>query len=398
MHFAVTPGSTAAGAAGKPEERKWWQGAPKPIRRKVLDDLYFSVRRNEAFAYLGPNGSGKSTTINILTGLLRPSEGCATVCGYPVTTANYDPAIKRLIGVCQQADMVFETLTVREHLEYFAAIKGVADIPSAVTTALSDMALEPVANVHSKALSGGNRRRLSIALACLGRPQVVILDEPTTGVDVATRRTIWTSILALKKHTSVILVTHSLDEADALCDRVGIMINGSLVCLGTPQRLKNLYGASYKVVLRTATPAGGAMAARALQDQFPTATKIDSQVGCNLDLEVDLAKLEVDLGMSQHQPPRGSSLPKGAGHAARLQLADGRVVLADADVANRNSVTAAFLGAVFEAVATRGRTEWGVKDWSVAQTSLSEVFVRLARYHKSHLEEERAAAAGWEEN
>ncbi|ORZ35188.1 hypothetical protein BCR44DRAFT_1124534 [Catenaria anguillulae PL171] len=271
------------------------------VHRRVLDDLYMSVFKNESLAFLGPNGAGKSTAISILTGLLRPTHGNATICGKSVVP--FDPAIKRTLGVCPQHDKVFPDLTVREHLEAFAAIKGLADVKVAVSQALKDMVLEPVQHTLSKNLSGGNRRRLSIAIACLGRPPVVILDgtqsfltflrqyridsltihvyvEPTTGVDVATRRTIWNSIRDLKRHSSVLLVTHAMDEADALCERIGIMINGSLVCLGTPQCLKSLYGAAYKISLRFYTVDAVAPAVSALDAQFPRGSvKILSQAG-----------------------------------------------------------------------------------------------------------------------
>ncbi|ORZ35180.1 hypothetical protein BCR44DRAFT_34378 [Catenaria anguillulae PL171] len=352
----------------------------KVSRMRVLDDLYLSLFKNESLAFLGPNGAGKSTAISILIGLLKPTRGSATICNKSVVP--FDPAIKRTLGVCPQHDKTFPDLTVREHLEAFARIKGLANVEGAVQTALKDMALVEVEHKQCKELSGGNRRRLSIAIACLGRPQVVILDEPTTGVDVATRRTIWNSITELKKHSSVILVTHAMDEADALCERIGIMINGSLVCLGTPQRLKSLYGAAYKITLRFHSTDMVAPALQGLHAQFPRGSvKVlnEASGGPNLDVEIDMAKLaaaytgSTDLITQQQQEPQ--------------RLPDGRTVLVESAAVDRSRVTARFLGEVFGLVASR-RDEWGITDWSVGEVTLSEVFVRLAKYHRSHVEEE----------
>ncbi|ORZ38644.1 P-loop containing nucleoside triphosphate hydrolase protein, partial [Catenaria anguillulae PL171] len=204
---------------------------------KVLDNLYLSVRKSELFAFLGPNGSGKSTTINILTSLLTPMSGEATICG----RAPSDPAVKRLLGVCPQYDQAYAQLTVYHHLRAFAYIKGVVgaeEVQAAINEALDAADLNEYKHREVGALSGGTRRRMSIAVACLGRPAVVILDEPTTGVDVATRRSIWSMIARLKQFTSILLVTHDMEEAERLAERAGVMINGSLVCVGTPQRLK----------------------------------------------------------------------------------------------------------------------------------------------------------------
>jgi ABC-type lipopolysaccharide export system ATPase subunit len=171
-------GLTMAFRVPRPKTQSPSQGSGKGGKhmvQAVLDDLYMSVRRGEAFAFLGPNGSGKSTTINILTGLLRPTAGSASICGFNVAPA-FDPRIKSVLSVCPQHDKVFPELTVREHLEAFARVKGLRDVDGAVKLALANMALEPVENVRVKALSGGNRRRLSIGIACLGRPRLIVLD------------------------------------------------------------------------------------------------------------------------------------------------------------------------------------------------------------------------------
>ncbi|KAJ3376123.1 hypothetical protein GGF31_000190 [Allomyces arbusculus] len=355
--------------------RRWWMfwrkkedAAPDKKINRVLDDLWFSVKHNECFGYLGANGAGKSTTINILIGQLRPTAGRAYIAGLPVVP--FHPGIKRVVGVCPQHDLTFPDLTVREHLEVFAAIKGFepAVYDQVVRAAMKDMELTPVEHVANKSLSGGNRRRLSIAIACLGRPRCVILDEPTTGVDVAIRRTIWDSLRALKQHTAVVLVTHAMDEADALCDRVGVMVNGSLLTLAPPQRLKSLYGASYQARLRCHSADAANAAADTLVKAFPPGSVVVSQaLGRSVQLDLSLE--------SQHADENVTKLP------------DGRTVLSAEAIEHRNRHTAQFLARVFQVVQAN-RANWALEEWSIGQTTLAQVFIELAKHQKSHMEEE----------
>ncbi|KAI9179018.1 hypothetical protein H9P43_005680 [Blastocladiella emersonii ATCC 22665] len=342
--------------------------------RTVLDDLYFSVPRGTVFGFLSPNSGGKTVTQNILSGLLRPTRGNAYIGGRSVVP--FDPKIKRLLGVCPQFDKVFRELTVREHLEVFADIKGIAphEAEVAVELAIADMQLAPVQHVRSKELSGGNRRRLSIAIACLGRPLALLLDEPTHSVDTSTKRAIWQSIRELKKHTTIILASHDMAECDFLADNVGVMINGSLVCYGAPQRLKSLYGASYKVSLRVANAAKTAEVTAAMAAAFPApgTVRVTQNLGRSLELEIDLAKASGNADAAMHT----------------TKLPDGRVVLSEAGVDARNRGVATFLARIFD-LFRANRAAWTVVDWSVGQSTLAEVFVLLARHHRANIEEEK---------
>ncbi|KAI1301009.1 hypothetical protein EDD11_005865 [Mortierella claussenii] len=217
----------------------------------ILDNIYLSFKQNECFGYLGPNGAGKTTTIKILTGAEGPTSGYGTIEGYPI--APYHENLRSIIGICPQFDILWPQLSCRDHLQLFARIKGVApqDLDAAVTQMIDEMGLKELGDKRAKTFSGGNKRRLSLAMAVIGCPKVVFLDEPTTGVDVSIRQMIWNSIRKLKKTSCVILTTHSMEEADALCDRIGIITNGHIQALGTSQRLKNTYGAGYKVLIKT---------------------------------------------------------------------------------------------------------------------------------------------------
>ncbi|KAJ1654349.1 hypothetical protein IWQ61_005707 [Dispira simplex] len=200
----------------------------------VLNDLWLGVRPGECFGYLGPNGAGKTTSMKTLTGALKPTGGKAYIAGHSVVP--FSPGIRSMVGLCPQFDILWPRKTGKEHLHLFAVLRAIplASIPEAIDQVAHTMGLEPVLNQQTRNYSGGNKRRLSLAMACIGNPPVLFLDEPTTGVDVKIRRSIWEAIRLLKRTSSVVLTTHSMEEAEAICDRVGIIVNGNLKCLGTP--------------------------------------------------------------------------------------------------------------------------------------------------------------------
>lgn len=175
-------------------------------------------------------GAGKSTLISILTGLYPATSGKATLAGFDIVTET--SGVYRSIGICPQFDILWEELTVGEHLYFYSRLKGVvyADEKRAVQEALKSVSLTSYENRLIKGLSGGEKRRVSIAISLLGTPKVVFLDEPTTGLDPEVRRLIWNIVNDARKDKTIILTTHSMEEAEALCQRIGIMAKGSLRC------------------------------------------------------------------------------------------------------------------------------------------------------------------------
>ncbi|KAI9344589.1 hypothetical protein BDR26DRAFT_857228 [Obelidium mucronatum] len=210
-------------------------------------DVTFAEEAGVIFGLLGPNGAGKTTLINILTGLYESSGGQARLAGFDIKTETSQ--VYNSIGVCPQFDILWEDLTVAEHLYFYARLKGVAGGKEieAVEQSLKQVSLEALRNRLSKTLSGGEKRRLSIAIALVGNPSVVFLDEPTTGLDPEVRRLIWNIIQDARENKTIILTTHSMEEAEALCQRIGIMAKGSLRCIAQPLRLKELYGTGFKL-------------------------------------------------------------------------------------------------------------------------------------------------------
>jgi ABC-2 type transport system ATP-binding protein len=210
---------------------------------RAVDGLDLQVEEGEVVAFLGPNGAGKTTTIKVLTTLAKPTSGTAAVCGHDVLREPVQ--VRRCLGYVSQDVALDRTLTGREHLELQAALyhlpkalakERIAHVLELVE--LADRADEPV-----RQYSGGMRKRLDIACGLVHKPRVLLLDEPTLGLDLQTRRRIWDAIRALKSEgLTVLLTTHYLEEADQLADRVAIIDRGRIVALGKPSDLKAALG------------------------------------------------------------------------------------------------------------------------------------------------------------
>ncbi|MBU8894709.1 ABC transporter ATP-binding protein [Corallococcus sp. M34] len=205
---------------------------------KAVDDVSFTVGAGEIFGYLGANGAGKSTTIRMLCGLLQPSGGHARVAGHDVAIA--PERVKAGIGYMSQRFSLYLDLTVRANLEFFAAAYGGhgATLRAAIDAMLERMQLTSVRDAVTGALPGGVQQRVALASAVMHRPRIVFLDEPTAGVDPLQRRSFWQLIRELAAQgTTVFVTTHYMDEAEN-CARIGIMVDGRLVALDTPEALK----------------------------------------------------------------------------------------------------------------------------------------------------------------
>ena len=204
----------------------------------AVDRLNLEVRQGELFSLLGVNGAGKTTTIKMLTGLTRPTEGDAMVCGYSI--AKQPGQIKHLIGVSPQETAVAPNLTVRENLELICGVYGFSreKTRAKVEALVKQFSLQPMLERKAGKLSGGWQRRVSIAMALISEPKILFLDEPTLGLDVIARHDLWEVIRGLKGKITVVLTTHYMEEAEALSDRVGIMKDGRLLGIGTVEELK----------------------------------------------------------------------------------------------------------------------------------------------------------------
>ena len=219
----------------------------------AIKNLNFCLERGECFGLLGLNGAGKTTAFKCITQEISSTSGEIFLNG--VKTNNNFDLIKNQFGYCPQYDAIFEYMTVFENLEFYAKLKGVKKefIIQIVNAVIYEMKLDEFIKKMAGRLSGGNKRKLSVAIAMLCSPPIILLDEPSTGMDPEARRFMWSiihKISTMGRKSSIIMTTHSMDEAETLCKRMGIMVNGEFVCLGRANEIKNKYGYGYELNVR----------------------------------------------------------------------------------------------------------------------------------------------------
>ncbi|CAN8254913.1 unnamed protein product [Cochlearia groenlandica] len=308
--------------------KKVYPGRDGNPPKLAVRGLSLAVPSGECFGMLGPNGAGKTSFINMMTGLLKPTSGTGLVQGLDICT-DMD-RVYTSMGVCPQHDLLWETLTGREHLLFYGRLKNLkgSGLIQAVDESLKSVNLYHggVADKPAGKYSGGMKRRLSVAISLIGNPKVVYMDEPSTGLDPASRKNLWTVIKRAKQNTAIILTTHSMEEAEFLCDRLGIFVDGSLQCIGNPKELKGRYGGSYVFTMTTSSEHEQNVE-KLIQDVSPNAKKIYHIAGTQ---KFELPKEEVQISE------------------------------------------------VFKAV-EKAKSNFTVFAWGLADTTLEDVFVKVAR-------------------
>jgi len=226
---------------------KTYMSFPKP--KKAVKGLSLSVPRSECFGFLGVNGAGKTTTLSVITGDVYASSGVAQVMGVDIM----NPDVWKLIGYCPQIDPLIDLMTGRETLSFFGKIRGIHpdELDFEVESTLERVGLSRYADQACGRYSGGNKRKLSLAIALLSHPPLILLDEPSSGMDVEAKRKMWSVIRGIHE-SSVVLTSHSLEEIEALCTRVGIMVDGKFKCIGSIQHLKPKFNGGYEIHIRCA--------------------------------------------------------------------------------------------------------------------------------------------------
>ncbi|KAH7175651.1 hypothetical protein EDB81DRAFT_770523 [Dactylonectria macrodidyma] len=209
-------------------------------KNTAVDNVTFGIKRGEVFALLGPNGAGKSTTISIIRGDIKPSRNGGDVFVEDFSVTKNLAAARANLGVCPQFDAM-DQMTVREHLEFYAKVRGIPDVEHNVSAVMQAVGLSSFSTRMGNALSGGNKRKLSLGIALMGNPTVVLLDEPSSGLDAASKRIMWKTLAATVPGRSILLTTHSMEEADALAGRAGILAR-RMLALGTPDDLRHRFG------------------------------------------------------------------------------------------------------------------------------------------------------------
>ncbi|KIZ06631.1 hypothetical protein MNEG_1315 [Monoraphidium neglectum] len=313
--------------------KKIYPGQDGQPPKLAVRQLNLAIEKGECFGLLGPNGAGKSTSINMMVGLLEPTHGTALIGGYDIRSDM--GSIYSLMGVCPQHDLLWETLTGREHLTFYGRLKGLdgKELSDAVEDGLRSVNLwnGGVGDKQAQQYSGGMKRRLSVAISFMGDPLVAYLDEPSTGLDPASRRNLWDVVKSNKAGRAIVLTTHSMEEAETLCDRLGIFVDGRLVCIGNPKEITSRYGGYLVMTLTVA--AGQESQARAFVERLAPSARLTYSVSSTLKFE--LPSDEVSL----------------------------------------SGVFAAMADA--KADTSAGRLQ--VLDWGVANATLEEVFIKFAR-------------------
>jgi len=309
--------------------------------KRAVRGLTASVKKGEIFGLLGVNGAGKTTTLGILTGETTATAGNAYVAGFDVGSGGSGlKDARRKIGFCPQEDPLLELMSCRETLRMFAKLRGIParEIEHMISHLMQALGLAPHADKCAGALSGGNKRKLSLGVALIGDPQVLFIDEASSGMDPVARRKMWDLLSHLSKNRSVVLTTHSMEEAEALCSNIVIMVSGRMRCLGSPQHLKTRY--------------------------------VD---GLNIDVTCDFGTTEDDIKAIQKYIE--SSLP------AKLAESHGRFLrysLSYKDEGGRAG--SGGLGKTFS-ILQQGKNMADLKilDYSISQYSLESVFINLAK-------------------
>ncbi|KAF4688251.1 (ABC) transporter [Perkinsus olseni] len=253
---------------------------------RAVDGLDLTMYRDELFVLLGHNGAGKSTTINVLSGMLRPKSGAVSIFNKEVPAEM--PAIRRSMGICPQNNVLWDDLTVSEHFELFANIRGLPTDKYAMEFA-TEIELGHKFGARVKTLSGGMKRKLSVGLAFVGDSKLVILDEPSSGMDPSARRRMWDFLRSKREGRILCITTHYMDEADVLADRVGIMENGKLMAYGTTSFLKQQFGTGYtlSIAKKDSTVPDGLLidvVQKSIDD--PSSVRVRSSAGQELSLQV----------------------------------------------------------------------------------------------------------------
>lgn len=203
--------------------------------KTAVNGINLKIKTGELFALLGTNGAGKTTTIKMLSGLIMPTSGNITIDNMSMKKDIFK--IKEILNISPQETAIAPNLTVKENLEFMAGVYQIKNKDIKIAELIKQFKLEEVMNKKAKTLSGGWQRKVSIAISLINEPKILFLDEPTLGLDVIARKELWKVINGLKGSITIILTTHYMEEAESLSDRIGIMSNGDLIDLGTPQEL-----------------------------------------------------------------------------------------------------------------------------------------------------------------
>eukprot|EP00466_Bigelowiella_natans_P003580 jgi/Bigna1/73288/fgenesh1_pg.23_\ len=363
----------------------------------AVKDLWFGIPRGQCFGFLGINGAGKSTTLKMLTGDVLPTLGTANLAGKDILSEQEE--VRSLIGYCPQFDALLPNLTARETLRMFATIKGVP--PKSLEPYVFEMCKQLSLDMNGwldkpcGGYSGGNKRKLSVGIALVGNPPIVFLDEPSTGMDPGARRFMWDLISSTMATRSVVLTTHSMEECEALCSRIGIMVGGRLRCIGSSSHLRARYGSGYQLDLKSESG-----------KSFEIRSWVLNQTVNPVDMSIISFPIRLCQSLQPHAngsllapspPPPANRIGVATTLTAKIIIAQVQKEFKGAKIIEdqgqymkfRLDSTGRTLGSVFRII--ESNKQRGIAEYSVSETTLEQIFLHFAKQQ----EEETGAVAGF---
>ncbi|XP_020942156.1 ATP-binding cassette sub-family A member 3-like isoform X3 [Sus scrofa] len=273
-YFEAEPTSLVAGIRIKHLYKKFGD-------KVAINDMSLNLYKGQITILLGQNGAGKTTVLSVLTGCYRPTRGEVCIYGYDISKNIRE--IRENMGFCPQHDLLFNDLTLSEHIFFYSVVKRIQQKipPLEVDNMLSTFNLLEKRDTFSESLTGGMKRKLSIIIALLGSPKVVILDEPSSGMDPVSRRATWDVLQQFKHKRTILLTSHYMDEADILGDRIAIMVKGTLQCCGSSIFLKKIYGAGYHIVIEREPRCDAEKISAVIYSRIPDAI-LENSIGTEL--------------------------------------------------------------------------------------------------------------------
>ena len=329
-------------------------------KNTAVDNVSFGVRRGEVFALLGPNGAGKSTTISLIRGDIQPSHNGGDVLVEDTSITRHRAAARAHLGVCPQFDAI-DSMTVLEHLRFYARIRGVPDVEHNVQSVLRAVGLEAFSTRMAHALSGGNKRKLSLGIALMGNPSVVLLDEPSSGLDAAAKRVMWRTLGSVTPGRSILLTTHSMEEADALAGRAGILAR-RMLALGGVEDLRHRFGDALHVHL--------------VSSSAPHSTEEEMAA---LRAWVTSQYPDADIEAKTYHGQMRFSIPASAitGGSGGSSVVDGE---SDGDGESIPANTRSAIGRLLIAL-EENKHKLGIEHYSISPTTLDQVFLTIVGRH-----------------
>lgn len=343
----------------------------------AVEDLTFGVQKGEVFAVVGPNGAGKSTTISMLRGEIQPTQSGASIHLGSVDALKDRRAARSRLGVCPQFDAV-DQMTVLEHLEFYAGVRGVSDPQRNALQIVKAVGLERFRDRMASKLSGGNKRKLSLGIALIGNPELVLLDEPSSGMDPLAKRTMWKTLAEFVPGRSVLLTTHSMEEADHLADRVGVLAK-RMIDIGTTSHLRTKHGYGFHVqLICTSAP-------HTSNEQMEIVkTFIEQQLpGAKLEGFAYHGQMRYNIPATRSQSPSHIVTDEDAIQPNETNISD-----------NKEGEDELSVGKLF-VLLEENKQKLGLEFYSVSPSTFDEVFLRVIEKHNIKEEDTPTRKMKW---